>query len=136
MSQTDPSELLNRFIDCVTDIEVSVENKAEAVINLAKAWDLDDEPLRHALQKRMGPEAVDHPYFHWRPRPRFMVGDGVRVVDGAPQALGRKGRVTAIDDPRRLGARGMSRAHFFTVVLDDSPEPWGFREEQLEEAKL
>ena len=133
---TSPSQLLERFLEAVYDVPISDDSKAEVVINLAKMWGLDDLALKQALAEKIGSEAADHPYFHWSPRPRFSVGDGVRVIDGAPQALGHSGRVTAIDSPKQYGVRGMSRGYFFTVVLDDQPGPWGFREEQLEPHQL
>lgn len=132
MDAPNPTQLLSRFIEAVLDVAISDEAKAEVVINLAKAWGIDDLPLKQELHRRVGPEAADHPYFHWLPRPRFPVGTPVRVVSGAPQALGRRGRVTALEDPRRHGVRGMARGFFYTIVLDDAPDPWGFREEQLE----
>lgn len=132
----DPQALLKVFLDAVVEVTCDVDDKAEVVINLAKRWALDDDTIKAALRERLGDKAADHPYFHWNPRPQFSVGDGVRVIDGAPQALGHKGRVTAIDTPRRLGARGMARSFFYTVVLDSSRDPWGFTEEQLEQTKL
>lgn len=133
MRPPDPHMLLGRFLDAVEEVEIPVESKAEVVINLGKMWGLDDLLLRQELGRRLGPEAADHPYFHWEPRPRFFVGSTVRVVSGAPQALGRIGRVTAVEDPRRHGVRGMGKGFFYTVVLDGRAEEWGFREEQLEE---
>ena len=132
MPQNDPQDLLKKFCECVWDVAIADDEKAEIVINLAKAWSIDDHAIKQALFSRIGPDAAEHPYFHWQPRPRYHVGETVRVIDGAPQALGQSGRVTAIDSPKRLGVRGMARNFFYTVVLDMSPEPWGFREEQLE----
>ncbi|MCP4503579.1 MAG: hypothetical protein GY822_26910 [Deltaproteobacteria bacterium] len=132
----DTDALLKTFVECVKGVTMDVDDKAEVVINLAKAWALDDKTIQHALRERLGDKAADHPYFYWKPSPVFSVGAGVRVIDGAPQAQGQRGRVTAIDTPRRLGARGMSRSFFYTVVLDQSAEPWGFKEEQLEPWKL
>jgi hypothetical protein len=132
MTAPSPEQLIVRFVDAVRDVVISTEDKAEVVINLAKASGIDDMLLKQVLQRELGPEASDHPYFHWQPRARFDVGAWVRVVDGAPQALGRRGRVSGVENPRKHGVRGMSRGFFFTVVLEDSPDPWGFREEQLE----
>ncbi len=128
----DPQTLLKRFADSVWDVAISDENKAEIVINLGKMWNIDDQALKKTLFARIGPDAAEHPYFFWQPRPDYNIGQTVRVIDGAPAALGQTGRVTAIDSPKRLGVRGMARSFFYTVVLDSSPDPWGFREEQLE----
>lgn len=132
MNVRDPEQLLNHYIDVVFDVAIPDDAKAEIVINLAKAAGLDDQPLQRVLQRRFDPSAADHPYFHWRPLPRFELGSWVRVVDGAPQAVGRRGRVTEFENPRRLGVRGMSREFFYTVTFEDSPDPWGFKEMQLE----
>lgn len=132
MEPRDPDQLMNRFVDAVFDVAISDDAKAEIVINLAKTWGLDDGLLKRTLQKRFDPETADHAYFHWRPSPRYDLGAWVRVVDGAPQALGRRGRVTQIENPRRLGVRGMARSFFYTVTFEDAPDPWGFHEEQLE----
>lgn len=128
-----PDELLSRFLDAVAEVSVDAEHKAEVVINLGKRWGLADEVIKRGLAQRFGDEATEHAYFYWQPRARWGVGTVVRVVDGAPQALGKTGRVQAVDDPRRHGVRGMTRGHFFTVILDDDGESWGFREDQLEE---
>ena len=127
-----PPELFDIFFDSVEETQVPVEAKAEIVINLAKSFGLADPVIRDKLRARLGIAAADHPYFHWRPRPRFLVGSRVRVIDGAPQVLGHVGEVQSIEDPRRLGVRGMSKAHAYSVVFDDQASPWGFREEQLE----
>lgn len=133
MAHEPPEVLLGRFIDAVRDVVAADDQKAEVVINLAKSFGLDDHLLRRELLRAFGPEAADHPYFHWQPRARYHVGTPVRVVDGAPQALGRRGRVTAVENPRAFGVRGMAKGFFYTVVLEGSFDPWGFREEQLEE---
>lgn len=135
MAYETPETLLGRFIDAVRDVVAADEQKAEIVINLAKGFGLDDVLLRRELQRAFGAEAADHPYFHWQPRARYDVGAWIRVVDGAPQALGRKGRITAVENPRSHGVRGMAKGFFYTVVLEGSLDPWGFREEQLEETR-
>jgi hypothetical protein len=130
----DPQTLLATYLDAVADVEIVTEHKVEIVINLAKSAGLADAPLKAALRQRLGDEALEHPYFYWQPRPRWVVGASVRVIDGAPMALGKTGRVEGIEDPRRHGVRGMTRSHVFTVILDDDGERWGFSEEQLEDA--
>jgi len=135
MNARDPEQLLNHYVDMVFDVAISDDAKTEIVINLAKAAGLDDQPLKRVLQRRFDQAAADHPYFHWKPQPRFPLGEWVRIVDGAPQALGRRGRVTQIENPRRLGVRGMAREFFYTVTFEDAPDPWGFREEQLEQTE-
>lgn len=135
MAHDTPDALLGRFLDAVRDVVMSEEHKAEVVINLAKAWGLDDVPLRQALARAFGPEGAEHPYFYWQPRARFDVGSWIRVVDGAPQALGRKGRIKLVEHPKRHGVRGMAKGFFYTVVLEGSVDTWGFREEQLEESR-
>lgn len=132
MTHDTPEGLLRRFLDAVRDVAMGDEQKAEVVINLAKSFGLDDVLVRQQLLRAFGPEAADHPYFHWQPRARFGVGAWVRVVDGAPQALGRRGRITLVQNPRSFGVRGMAKGFFYTVSLEGSPDPWGFREEQLE----
>lgn len=135
MRQTGPTELLESFLSAVVDVAgMSAEQKAEVVINLAKPAGVDDATLRDALLRGLGPDAVEHPYFYWTPRPRFSPGEAVRVVVGAPQALGRRGRVAAVEDVRRYGVRGMARATTYTVLLEGFADPWGFREDQLEGA--
>lgn len=134
MAHEPPEALLARFIEAVRDVLMGEEQRAEVVINLAKSYGLDDVLLRQALLRSFGPEAADHPYFHWQPRARYAVGTWIRVVDGAAQALGKKGRITALDNPRRHGVRGMAKGFFYTVVLEGSPDAWGFREEQLEDS--
>lgn len=116
----------------MADVEIPHDAKAEVVINLAKAWGIGDGLIRQELSRRFGPDAADHAYFHWTPRPRFPVGTSVRVVAGAPQVLGQSGRVTALDDPKMQGVRGMGRGFYYTVVFHDAPDAWGFQEEQLE----
>lgn len=128
----DVDTLLAKFVAAVRDVGISVDAKAEVVINLAKAWGIDDGALRQRLVLAFGPDAGEHAYFYWQPRPRLAVGQRVRVVDGAPQALGRYGMVRAIEDPRRHGVVGMSKGYFVTIVLDGEQDPWGFREDQLE----
>lgn len=130
--RTTPIELLRTYLDAVAEVDCSVEAKAEVVINLAKRAQIADAPLKQALAARLGSEAAEHPYFFWRPSPRFGVGETVRVVDGAPQILGKIGRITEVEDLRSHGARGMTLAQNVTVVFAESPDPWGFREEQLE----
>lgn len=132
MADKDPKALLKNYCDCVWDVDITDDAKAEIVINLAKSSSIDDHVIKQTLFTRIGPDAAEHPYFHWQPRPRYHVGETIRIIDGAPQALGQTGRVTAVDSPKRLGVRGMARSFFYTVVLDMSPEPWGFREEQME----
>ena len=130
----DPARLLATYLDAVGDVEIVTEHKVEIVINLAKAAGLADELLKGALRQRFGEEALEHAYFYWQPRPRWSVGASVRVIDGAPMALGKTGRIEGVEDPRRHGVRGMTRGHVFTVILDDDGERWGFREDQLEDA--
>lgn len=129
---SDPARILDGFIDAVLDVDIAPEHKAEVVINLAKAAGLADGLIKQGLSRRLGEEALEHPYFFWQPRPRFGAGASVRVIDGAPMVLGKSGRVEAIEDPRVHGVRGMTRSHVYTVILDDDGERWGFREEQLE----
>lgn len=131
-SPPDPRTLLAGYLDAVAEVEIATEHKVEIVINLAKAAGLADAVLKRGLQQRFGEEALEHPYFFWQPRPRWSVGASVRVIDGAPMALGKTGRIESIDDPRRHGVRGMTKGHAFTVILDDDGERWGFAEEQLE----
>lgn len=133
MAHEAPEALLGRFIDAVRDVPMGEEQRAEVVINLAKSYGIDDVLIRQALQRSFGAEAADHPYFYWQPRARYGVGAWIRVVDGAAQALGRKGRITVIENPRRHGVRGMAKGFFYTVVLEGGADAWGFREEQLEE---
>jgi len=125
-------QLVGRFIEAVEDVLIPDEAKAEVVINLAKAWGVDDEPLRQCVRRSLGEEAADHPYFFWKPNPRFTVGQRIRVVDGAPQVVGHTGRIDTVDNPRKHGARGMSKGCYYSVILDGGRDPWGFREEQLE----
>ena len=125
--------LVGKFIDAVKDVSISIEAKAEIVINLATAWGVDDPLIREALRQALGDEAAEHPYFFWRPAPKWAVGQRVRVVDGAPQVVGHTGAITAVDDAKRYGVRGMSRLQSYSVVLDGGRDPWGFRENQLEE---
>jgi hypothetical protein len=130
----DPQALLATYLDAVADVEIVTEHKVEVVINLAKAAGLSDPLLKAGLRQRLGEEALEHPYFYWQPRPRWHVGASVRVIDGAPMALGKTGRIEGIDDPRRHGVRGMTKGYVFTVILDDDGERWGFHEDQLESA--
>jgi hypothetical protein len=133
MAEPTAAQLLERFCDAVDDVTANDEAKAEVVINLARAWGLDDVPIQRVIQRRLGAEAADHPYFHWQPRARYEVGAWIRVVDGAPQVLGKRGQITSIEHPKRLGVRGMARGFFYNVAMEGSPDPWGFREEQLEQ---
>ena len=127
--------LLTRFIEATSGVQLSDEDRAEVVINLAKQWDIDDGPLRQTLRTQISENAANHPYFYWIPAARFKVGGRIRVIDGAIHLLGKSGHIKALSDPRRFGVLGMARPLAYSVVLDGQSQTWGFREDQLESAK-
>ena len=126
-------QIVGRFIEAVEDVMIPDDAKAEIVINLAKGWGVPDAPLRQSLRRAFGETGADHPYFFWTPSPRYTVGQRVRIVDGAPQVLGHTGAIVEVTNPKKYGARGMSKGHYYSVVLDGGREPWGFQEQQLED---